>query len=318
MTKIYVISGFLGAGKTTLIQYLLQSVMHDKKVIVIENDFGRIEIDESILKTRPIQVENLNAGCICCSLRENFQKSLERAIAAKPDYILVEPSGVAHLSDVLEVILRFEDQGKAVYGKAISVLDAQRFIEYRKYYRALLDDQVEYADLILFSHQQGVNPIAKMQLVKLVRDQNPEAAVRTEEWKRIPASAYLHGMRGSHTLLLDIQSQILPPALPRQHKESKGGLIKSFFQRKKLSAVTLQCKKSFTMEELDRRLRRVTAAAGQSVLRCKGIVPSEEGYLLIQYISDELMIHPIPAEGNCICFIGTGLTEEKVHKQFFG
>lgn len=161
MTKILVVSGFLGAGKTTLIQHLLQTALRNKRVLIIENDFGRVEIDEALLKSYPIQIENLNAGCICCSLRENFQQVLERALTHAPDYILVEPSGAAHLSEVLEVVLKFENQGKAVFVKAISVLDARRFLEYRKYYRTLLDDQVEYADLILLSHQQNINPIAK-------------------------------------------------------------------------------------------------------------------------------------------------------------
>ena len=164
MTKILVVSGFLGAGKTTLIQHLLQAALRNKKVLIIENDFGRVGIDEALLKSYPIQIENLNAGCICCSLRENFQQALERALTHAPDYILVEPSGAAHLSEVLEIVLKLENQGKAVFVKAISILDARRFLEYRKYYRNLLDDQVEYADLILLSHQQNVNPIANQPL----------------------------------------------------------------------------------------------------------------------------------------------------------
>ena len=92
MTKIFVVSGFLGAGKTTLIQHLLQTALRNKRVLIIENDFGRVKIDEALLKSYPIQIENLNAGCICCSLRENFQQVLERALTHVPDYILVEPT----------------------------------------------------------------------------------------------------------------------------------------------------------------------------------------------------------------------------------
>jgi len=316
MTKILVVSGFLGAGKTTLIQHLLQTALRNKKVLIIENDFGRVEIDEALLKSYPIQIENLNAGCICCSLRENFQQALERALTHAPDYILVEPSGAAHLSEVLEVVLKLENQGKAVFVKAISVLDARRFLEYRKYYRNLLDDQVEYADLILLSHQQNINPIAKMQLSRLLRSQNPDAELRPEAWDRIPNAVFLRGLRSSQTLMLDLQTDVLPLPLPHSHGENRQGFLRRMLLRRELSAVTLRCEKVYTPEELSHRIGQVTSAAGQTVLRGKGIVQTTAGFRLIQYVTGELKVEPVSVEGHCICFIGTGLTEEKVRAQF--
>lgn len=316
MTKILVVSGFLGAGKTTLIQHLLQTALRNKKVLIIENDFGRVEIDEALLKSYPIQIENLNAGCICCSLRENFQQALENALIHAPDYILVEPSGAAHLSEVLEVVLKLENQGKAVFVKAVSVLDARRFLEYRKYYRNLLDDQVEYADLILLSHQQNVNPIAKMQLSRLLRSQNPDAELRPEAWERIPNAVFLRGLRGSQTLMLDLQTDVLPSPLPHSHGENRQGFLRRMLLRRELSAVTLRCEKVYTPEELARRIGQVTSAAGQTVLRGKGIVQTTDGFRLVQYVTGELKVEPVSVEGHCICFIGTGLTEEKVRAQF--
>ena len=316
MTKILVVSGFLGAGKTTLIQHLLQTALRNKKVLIIENDFGRVEIDEALLKSYPIQIENLNAGCICCSLRENFQQALERALTHAPDYILVEPSGAAHLSEVLEVVLKLENQGKAVFVKAISVLDARRFLEYRKYYRNLLDDQVEYADLILLSHQQNINPIAKMQLSRLLRSQNPDAELRPEAWDRIPNAVFLRGLRSSQTLMLDLQTDVLPLPLPHSHGENRQGFLRRMLLRRELSAVTLRCEKVYTPEELSRRIAQVTSAAEQTVLRGKGIVQTTDGFRLVQYVTGELKVEPVSVEGHCICFIGTGLTEEKVRAQF--
>ena len=316
MTKILVVSGFLGAGKTTLIQHLLQTALRNKKVLIIENDFGRVEIDEALLKSYPIQIENLNAGCICCSLRENFQQALERALTHAPDYILVEPSGAAHLSEVLEVVLKLENQGKAVFVKAISVLDARRFLEYRKYYRNLLDDQVEYADLILLSHQQNINPIAKMQLSRLLRSQNPDAELRPEAWDRIPNAVFLRGLRSSQTLMLDLQTDVLPLPLPHSHGENRQGFLRRMLLRRELSAVTLRCEKVYTPEELSHRIGQVTSAAGQTVLRGKGIVQTTDGFRLVQYVTGELKVEPVSVEGHCICFIGTGLTEEKVRAQF--
>ena len=275
MTKILVVSGFLGAGKTTLIQHLLQTALRNKRVLIIENDFGRVEIDEALLKSYPIQIENLNAGCIFCSLRENFQQVLERALTHAPDYILVEPSGAAHLSEVLEVVLKFENQGKAVFVKAISVLDARRFLEYRKYYRTLLDDQVEYADLILLSHQQNINPIAKMQLSRLLRSQNPDAELRPETWNRIPNAVFLRGLRGSQTLMLDLQTNVLPSPLSHSHGENRQGFLHRMLLRWELSAVTLRCEKCYTPTELSRRVEQITSATGQTVLRGKGIVRSK-------------------------------------------
>lgn len=313
MTKVIIVSGFLGAGKTTLIMEMLKGCLQEKKVVVIENDFGEVEIDESLLKSAEVDVENLKAGCICCSLREHFEETLEHALLQKPDYILIEPSGAAHLSEVLEVVLRLENQEKLVFGKAISVVDAKRYREYFKSYRTLLKDQVTYADLILLSHQEEVSEKELEEIMAFLRKTNDEAVISAKDWENLSGSMLLHGIRGVKTFLLEVRVESRPnmPFLrPENGRERK--LHTPLFSRRKLKAVTVNCPGVYTQAELEELIDRAVEDSSQKVIRAKGIVQTEDGYVLLQYVKDELKIEPISVEGHCICFIGTDLDEEVI------
>ena len=155
-----------------------------------------------------------------------------------------------------------------------------------------------------------------MQLSRLLRSQNPDAELRPETWNRIPNAVFLRGLRGSQTLMLDLQTNVLPSPLPHSHGENRQGFLHRMLLRRELSAVTLRCEKCYTPTELSRRVEQVTSATGQTILRGKGIVRTTDGFQLVQYVPGELKIEPISVEGNCICFIGTGLNEEKVRTQF--
>lgn len=155
MTDIYIISGFLGAGKTTLIKTMVRSVFRDKKIVVIENDFGEAGIDAGLLRECSLTVTSLNAGCICCSLTGDFEKALERIQKDyAPDAIVVEPSGVGKLSDIARLCLKQEDKGNLHLQRTITVVDIRFFDKYLKNYGEFFKDQISYADLILLSHQE--------------------------------------------------------------------------------------------------------------------------------------------------------------------
>ena len=155
MTDIYIISGFLGAGKTTLIKTMVRSVFRDKRIVVIENDFGKAGIDAELLRECRLTVTSLNAGCICCSLTGDFEKALERIQKDyAPDAIVVEPSGVGKLSDIARLCLKQEDKGNLHLQRTITVVDIRFFDKYLKNYGEFYKDQISYADLILLSHQE--------------------------------------------------------------------------------------------------------------------------------------------------------------------
>lgn len=155
MTELYIISGFLGAGKTTCIQTMIRSALKGKKVAVIENDFGESSVDAALLAECSLTVTNLSSGCICCSLTGDFRRALEQIRKDyAPDVILVEPSGVGKLSDVVKPCISLEDQGKIQLVRTITVVDARFFDKYRKNYGEFYEDQILYADLILMSHQE--------------------------------------------------------------------------------------------------------------------------------------------------------------------
>ena len=307
MTKIMIISGFLGAGKTTLIMELLRRCLQGRKVVVIENDFGEVEIDESILKSAAVDVENLKAGCICCSLREHFEEKLEQALLQKPDYILVEPSGVAHLSEVLEVVLKLENRKKLIFGKAISIVDARRYREYLRSYRALLQDQITYADLILLSHTEGVPAEELKEITDLLKEINDEAEIFEKEWEKIPGNVLLHGIRGAKIFLLELHMETDPQIsllrFGNKHEQKAHSFLSA---HRRLRAVTMDCPGIYTQSDLTELVIRTVKDSAQSVIRAKGIVQTPDGYVLLQYVKGELKIDPIAVEGHCICFIGTG------------
>ncbi|MDO4293304.1 MAG: GTP-binding protein [Eubacteriales bacterium] len=318
MTKVMIISGFLGAGKTTLIMELLKKrCLQGKRSVIIENDFGEVEIDRSLLKDAAVDVENLKAGCICCDLKEHFEETLTQALLQKPEYILIEPSGVAHLSEVLEVVLKLENQGKLIFGKAISIVDAKRYHEYLRSYRSLLQDQITYADLILLSHTEGMSAEELEEIRDFLKKTNGEAVISAKNWEEIPGSMLMHGLRGIQTFLLDLHLETSPEiGFLRSGDRCGRKRHSSLFGHSRLKVVTVNCPDIYAETDLEESFKRVIADSVQPVIRAKGIVQTEKGSVLLQYVKDELKIEPVSVEGHCICFIGSDLDENSIKKIF--
>ncbi|WP_077609246.1 GTP-binding protein [Clostridium sp. Marseille-P2415] len=193
MTDIYIISGFLGAGKTTLIQTMVRTVFRDRKVVVIENDFGEAEIDASLLRECRLTVTSMNAGCICCSMTGDFEKAIARIVKEyEPDAILVEPSGVGKLSDIIKSCLRQKDLVRL--NRCITVVDEMKFDKYKENYGEFFQDQIRYADLILLSHQRDHADEIEQTIGK-IRDMNQEAQILADFWDSIPVSVFQSGQR---------------------------------------------------------------------------------------------------------------------------
>lgn len=205
MTKIDIFSGFLGAGKTTLIKKLLSEAFKDEKVVLIENEFGEIGIDGGFLKDAGIEITEMNSGCICCSLVGDFAEALKKVLKEfSPDRILIEPSGVGKLSDVIKAVKGIETE-TAVLGSFTAVVDAKKCKMYTKNFGEFYNDQIENAGCIVLSHTKGMDQKKISDTVDLIREINKNAAIVTTDWDELDGSKILTAMDGTHTLDADIE-----------------------------------------------------------------------------------------------------------------
>ena len=200
MTKIDIFSGFLGAGKTTLIKKLITEAYAGEKLVLIENEFGEIGIDGGFLSEAGIQINEMNSGCICCSLVGDFGKALSQVLTEyAPDRILIEPSGVGKLSDVIRAVQGAATEG-AVLNGFTTVVDAGKCKMYMKNFGEFFNDQVENAGCIILSHTD-TTPAAKTETaVSLLREHNPTAVIVTTPWNDLTGAQLLEAMERTDTL----------------------------------------------------------------------------------------------------------------------
>ena len=204
MTKINIISGFLGAGKTTLIKKLLNEVYKGQKVVLIENEFGEIGIDGGFLKEAGIEITEMNSGCICCSLVGDFGKSLHEVLEKfNPDRIIIEPSGVGKLSDVIKAVKDVQkDMAQAVeLDSYVTVADAGKCKMYMKNFGEFFNNQIEHASTIILSRTQNLNQEKLEQVVKLIREVNTDATIITTAWDLITGEQIVAAMKKENSLV---------------------------------------------------------------------------------------------------------------------
>lgn len=195
MTKIDIISGFLGAGKTTLIQKLIKEVYAGKKVVLVENEFGEIGIDGGFLKDSGIVVNEINSGCICCTLQGDFRNALQEVVKKyNPDHIIIEPSGVGKLSDILTVVKDVEGLELNSYS---TVVDAKRCEIYHKNFKEFFDDQISTAACVILSRTQLVNEEILQKDIEIIRALNHDARIITTPWDDLSGQAIVDAMEGS-------------------------------------------------------------------------------------------------------------------------
>ena len=201
MTKIDIFSGFLGAGKTTLIKKLLAEAYSGEKVVLIENEFGQIGIDSGFLKESGVQITEMNQGCICCSLVGDFGKALHEVLTTyTPDRILIEPSGVGKLSDVIRAVQGVTEDGSAVLNSATVVVDAGKCKLYMRNFGEFFNDQVESAGCIVLSHTDNIAEDKLATAISLLREHNATATIVTTPWSSLDGAQLLTAMEKRNTL----------------------------------------------------------------------------------------------------------------------
>ena len=210
MTKIDVISGFLGAGKTTLIKKLLEEAIQGEKVVLIENEFGEIGIDGGFLKDAGIEISEMNSGCICCSLVGDFGAALHKVQEQfHPDRILIEPSGVGKLSDVTKAVVDVaESEPEMVLGSAITVADATKCKSYMKNFGEFYNNQVENAGTIVLSRTQKLTEEKLSEAVELLRGKNPGATIITTPWDALDGRQILAAMEQTNDLAAELMAEL--------------------------------------------------------------------------------------------------------------
>lgn len=210
MTKIDIVSGFLGAGKTTLIKKLLKEALAGTKVVLIENEFGQIGIDGGFLKESGIEIKEMNSGCICCSLVGDFGTSLEEVLKTyAPERILIEPSGVGKLSDVMRAVENVKTDGAAHLNSAVAVVDASKCKMYMKNFGEFFINQIEYAGTIILSRTGSMKQEKIEEAVALIRQHNEKATIITTPWEKLEGEKILETIEGATDLEAELMAEVL-------------------------------------------------------------------------------------------------------------
>lgn len=220
MTKIDIFSGFLGAGKTTLIKKLIKEAYSTEKVVLIENEFGEIGIDGGFLKEAGIEITEMNSGCICCSLVGDFSEALKKVLAQyAPDRIIIEPSGVGKLSDVIRAVEGIEAEN-AELNAFTTVVDAKKCKMYMKNFGEFFCDQVEHASAIVLSHTAGMDEEKLHTCVSLLRERNEKATIVTTDWQELTGAQILAAIESKNTLahhLHELEEEDVCPECGHHH-----------------------------------------------------------------------------------------------------
>lgn len=320
--KIDIFSGFLGAGKTTLIKKLLEEAFTGEKIALIENEFGTVGIDGRIMKDYDLQITELNAGCICCSIAGDFTQGLKEVLKLyKPDRILIEPSGVSKLSDVIKGCTPFLREGTLLLNLCITVIDATKYRMYLKNFAEFYKDQLKNAKTIILSRTANMDRDKMDGILADIRQYNREAAIITTNWDSLDGKAILHTAEeesgrsmeeamGKDRHALKINTQKVTGVRIGDKKE--GHNAEEIF-----SVWGTETVKIFGREKLEGILRQLEKLNRQ-VLRGKGILEAENGkWLQFDYVPGEITIREtLPDYTGRICIIGNGIDQEKL-KQLF-
>lgn len=295
-TKIGIISGFLGAGKTTLIKKLLQADLG--KTALIENEFGAVGIDGPILKQTGVRVREINSGCICCTLAGDFHAALKDVIRGySPERILIEPSGVGRLSDILAACRKVALRENAGLSLCAAVADAQKYRMYAKNFGEFFFDQIDNARTVVLSRTQTAPPEQVAAAAADIRQRNPKAEIVTTPWDELGAGELLRLLeRGAPALLR--RDEVL--ADEEEHRHHHG-------EEEAFEAWSAETPRTFGRAELERALSELPRYGG--ILRAKGIVPAGDGsWLSFDYVPGEAGVRGTgPDFTGRLCVIGREL-----------
>ena len=340
--KTDVISGFLGAGKTTLITKLLKDVFAGKKVVLVENEFGEIGIDGGFLKEAGIVINEVNGGCICCTLQGDFQKALKQVVEQyHPDHIIIEPSGVGRLSDILSIVRSVDGLELNSYS---TVVDAKRCATYHKNFKDFFDDQIATAACVILSRTQLTDDETLQKDLSIIRELNPDARVLTTPWDELNGNAIFEAMEGSsdgfpeNIKAADDHSieehnhhhEPNEDELKANEGLSKGNRIRLNIDDDDddededsdipdaddvFDSIGIETVNKYTEDDI----RKALSGLGENIVRAKGIVPAKNSdeWLFFDYVPGSVDIRKgDPAYTGLITVIGTEVDVDQIKDLF--
>ncbi len=353
MAKIDIISGFLGAGKTTLIKKLIAEAFPGEKLVLIENEFGEIGIDGGFLKEAGIQITEMNSGCICCSLVGDFGEALKEVLEKyAPDRVIIEPSGVGKLSDVVKAVKNIGDA--VAINSTATVVDASKCKMYMKNYGEFYNNQVEYAGTVILSRTQNISEEKLDACLKMIREKNQEASIITTPWDEINAKNILEAMEKVNSLekeLLEEHHHHDGECCHHGHEHHHDGECCHHGHEHHhdgecchhghehhhdgecchhehghhhaddvFTSIGIETAHRFTEEELKDIIQQLANSKEYGeILRAKGIVAADEGeWFHFDLVPEETEIRRGAADfTGRICVIGSALNEAKVKELFY-
>ena len=335
MTKVDIISGFLGAGKTTLISKLLKEALPDEQVVLIENEFGEIGIDGGFLKDSGVEIREMNSGCICCSLVGDFGTSLKEVVDKyHPDRIIIEPSGVGKLSDVIKAVKDLHIENEIRLNSASTVADASKVKMYMKNFGEFFNNQIEHAGTIILSRTQNVSEDKLKKAIEMIRSLNADAHIITTPWDSLDGKQILAAMENVTNLELEMLAEQAEKTHEEHehehhHHDHDGECCHHDHDHHHheghhhaddvFTSWGEETPNKYDKEALDAILKKLanTNEYG-SILRAKGMLPANDGtWMYFDLVPEEYEIR----EGNPdytgrICVIGAELKEDALKELF--
>ena len=338
MTKIDIISGFLGAGKTTFIKKLLKEAIAGEKVVLIENEFGEIGIDGGFLKDSGIEIREMNSGCICCSLVGDFGRSLNEVLTKyTPDRVIIEPSGVGKLSDVMKAVCDVAGEIDVVLNGSVTVVDAQKCKMYMKNFGEFFNNQIESAGTIVLSRTDVADADKVAQCVEMIREKNPKAAIVTTPIDKLTgeqllaiiekptddmAEKLLEEVKEGHHHHHDDDEECCCGHHHHHHDDDDDEDEHEHHDHDADEVFTswgLETNRTITKEKLGSLLQELAHSEkyGQ-VLRAKGMLPDADGtWYYFDLVPEETEVRTgAPIYTGKVCVIGSNLKEDELKKAF--
>lgn len=333
MTKITIFSGFLGAGKTTLIKKLITEAFQDEQVVLIENEFGEIDVDSLFYQETGVQITSMSSGCICCSLVGDFSKALVQVLNDyHPDRILIEPSGVGKLSDVIRAVQSIDADDIELDGFA-TVVDVTKCKMYQKNFGEFFNNQITYASCLILSHTTGVSQAKMDECVKILRTCNAKAPIVTTEWDQLTGAQIMEDIQQHNTLDDELQA-LLEEAKEHDHEhhhdedededeehehEHHHHHHDGHDADEVFTSWGIEFTRSYTEEELSASLHALEDADKYGfIIRAKGAAPSKDGgWLYFNYVPGEPGIYRgDPCTTGRLCVIGSNIHEDALSELF--
>ena len=316
MVKVNIISGFLGAGKTTLIRKLLKEALNGDKTVLIENEFGEIGIDAGFLQEGGVEIREMNSGCICCSLVGDFKTSLQEVLQTyAPERIIIEPSGVGKLSEVVQAVEAASDHIH-ISGK-VTVVDVNKCKMYLKNFGEFFLNQVTEADTILLSRTGTASAEKVQKAVELLREHNDHAVIVTTPWEQLDGKDLLAELERSVNMEAELLAEVEAHHHEHHHEHGEHCTCGHDHHHHHADEVFVSWGMETPAVYTKEKVEAVLNALGQEdvlglVLRAKGMVPAEDGsWIYFDYVPEEAEIREgKPAVTGKICVIGSGLKQD--------